>query len=458
MADGPTLKTPPHSDEAELSVLGALMLNGDAWFDVAETITARDFYRPQHQIIFEAMASLAGDSEPLDAVTTANRLETVGQLNRLDGGIAYLAEIVDSTPGASNVAAYAKIVRERSDLRRLIAALHEAREKAFAPDGLSSAEVLDLAEQRVFQVSEHRFRTGDRGGMAPLLDRAMGRIRERSESDSAVTGLATGFADLDAKTAGLQSGNLVVVAGRPSMGKTSLAMNIVEHAVLGSETPAPVLVLSLEMHPDELVERLLASLGRIDFGHIRTGALQADEWTRLASAMAQLRDTPLEIQAAPKLTPTDLRARARRLAREYDELGLIVVDYLQLMDGSTPTKTENRTLELAEISRSLKALALELHCPVIAISQLNRAVEARNNKRPTLADLRDSGAIEQDADLIVFVYRDEIYDEASEDKGIAELIIGKQRNGPVGTVKVRFFDTLTKFEDLALSRYDGPDK
>ena len=456
MANGPALKAPPHSDEAERSVIGGLMLNGDAWFDVAEIVTARDFYRPQHQIIFEAMAALAGKSEPLDAVTMANRLESAGHLNKLDGGIVYLAEILDSTPGASNVTAYAKIVRERSDRRRLIAALREASDKAFDPDGLSSTELLDFAEQRVFAVSEDRFRTGDVGGMAALLDRAMGRIRERSENGSAVTGLATGFADLDAKTAGLQRGNLVVVAGRPSMGKTSLAMNIVEHAVLGSESPAPVLVLSLEMHPDELVERLLASLGRIDYGHIRTGALEADEWSRLAGATAQLRDTPLDIQSAPKLTPTDLRGRARRVAREYDGLGLIVVDYLQLMDGSSPTKTENRTLELAEISRSLKALALEMHCPVIAISQLNRAVEARNNKRPTLADLRDSGAIEQDADLIVFVYRDEIYDETSADKGVAELIIGKQRNGPIGTVKVRFFDSLTKFEDLAPSRYDDP--
>ena len=452
MSSGPTLKTPPHSIEAEQSVLGGLMLNNEAWFDVAEIVSARDFYQPQHQMIFEAMAALSSDSQPLDALMVSNQLESTSRLEKA-GGIAYLAEIVDGVPGASNVAAYAHIVRERADARRLLGALRTATNKVFDADGLSSADLIDHAEQCVFRVSDRRYNPDDEPSMGDLVDRALDRIRERAENGSAVTGLATGIADLDTLTAGLQKGDLVVIAGRPGMGKTSLAMNIVQHATLGRQPPAPALVYSLEMGEDPLTERLVAALGRIDFGNIKTGRLDKGEGTRLPQAANQLRDLPIAIRSVADLTPTEMRSRARRAARAYDDgLGLIVVDYLQLMRVD---KSENRTIEVSEISRSLKALALEMDCPVIALSQLNRSLETRANKRPIMSDLRESGAIEQDADVILFLYRDEIYDEASADKGIAEIIVRKQRNGPIGTVRTRFFPRFVRFEDLAPSRYDA---
>ena len=429
-------------------MLGGLMLNNDAWFDIADVVLATDFYRPQHQIVFEAMQALAGQNQPLDLVTVSEALQSRGLLEKA-GGFAYLADLVDSTPGASNVAADARIVRERSTFRQLIAAVNRIAEKAFMPEGDSGEDLLDFAERLVFEISEARLKNEGPQPIRPLVQRAVQRVDELFKNKGTITGLATGFADLDKKTAGLQKSDLIVVAGRPAMGKTSLAMNIVEHAVMHSD--APTLVFSLEMPADQLVIRLLSSLGRINQSRMRTGSLNPEDWNRFNSAVTLLEDKPLHIDDTPALTPNEIRARARRVSREHKEtgLGLIVVDYLQLMRGSG--KPENRTNEISEISRSLKAIAKEMSCPLIAVSQLNRALETRTNKRPMMADLRESGAIEQDADLILFIYRDEVYNDESEDQGIAEIIIGKQRNGPIGEVKVRFFDTLTKFEDLDTS-------
>ena len=446
--DTTALKVPPHSIEAEQSVLGALMLNNDAWFDVADIVAPSDFYRPQHRIVFEAMAALSRDSQPLDAVTVSEALQSRGLLDKA-GGIAYLAELVDGTPGTSNVSAYARIVRDRSTLRKVITAASRIAEKAFMREGQSDEELLDYAEQAIFEISEERSKNEGPQDINLLLDRTVGRVSQLSKSDGGITGLATGFADLDRLTAGLQKADLVIVAGRPSMGKTSLAMNMVEHAIMQSD--APSLVFSLEMPADQLVMRMLSSLARIDQSRMRVGDLENKDWDRFTAAVNQLRDKPLHIDDSAALTPNEIRARARRVARQHKNLGLIVVDYLQLMRGSG--QPENRTNEISEISRSLKALAKEMGCPVIAASQLNRALETRTNKRPIMADLRESGAIEQDADVILFIYRDEVYDKETEDKGTAEIIIGKQRNGPIGTVKLSYLGQLTRFEDLARDQY-----
>ena len=430
-------------------MLGALMLNNDAWFDVSDIVVPTDFYRPQHRIVFEAMETLSRDNQPLDAVTVSETLQSRGLLEKA-GGIAYLAELVDGTPGASNVAAYARIVRDRSTVRKVIAAANRIVDKAFVREGGSDEELLDYAEQEIFEISEDRAKSDGPQEVNPLLDGAVHRVTELSRNKGAITGLATGFADLDRMTAGLQKADLIVVAGRPSMGKTSLAMNMVEHAIMHSESPS--LVFSLEMPADQLVMRMLSSLARIDQSRMRTGDLDDKDWDRFTAAVAQLRDKPLHIDDAAALTPNEIRARARRVARQHKGLGLIVVDYLQLMRGSG--QPENRTNEISEISRSLKALAKEMRCPVIAVSQLNRALETRTNKRPMMADLRESGAIEQDADVILFIYRDEVYNEQTEDEGIAEIIIGKHRNGPIGMEKLSYINHLTRFEDLAPDRYD----
>ena len=443
-----TLKVPPHSTEAEQSVLGALMLNNEAWFDVSDIVAPGDFYRPQHRIVFEAMAALSRDNQPLDAVTVSEALQSLGLLEKA-GGIAYLAELVDGTPGASNVTAYARIVRDRSTLRQVIAAANKIVEKAFMREGQSDEEILDYAEEEIFRISEERAKSDGPQDINPLLERTVRRVNELSRSEGGITGLATGFSDLDNLTAGLQKADLVIVAGRPSMGKTSLAMNMVEHAIMKSE--APSLVFSLEMPADQLVMRMLSSLARIDQSRMRIGDLDEKDWDRFSAAVQQLQDKPLHIDDSAALTPNEIRARARRVARQYKGLGLIVVDYMQLMRGSG--QAENRTTEISEISRSLKALAKEMRCPVVAAAQLNRALETRTNKRPIMADLRESGAIEQDADVILFIYRDEVYNEETEDVGIAEIIIGKQRNGPIGTVKLSYLNQLTRFEDLARDRY-----
>ena len=443
------LKIPPHSVDAEQSVLGGLLLDNEAWFDIAETVTAGDFYRTPHQLIFEAMSELAADDQPIDALTVAERLSSHGRLDKV-GGLPFLGDLAEGTPGASNVRAYARIVREYSTLRQLIGAANRIAEVAFAPEGRSSQEIVDLAEQEVFRISEGRLREGGPQPLVPLLSSAVERIERLHANRSPVTGLATGFDDLDRKTAGLQPSDLVIVAGRPSMGKTAFAMNMVEHAVM--EGTGAVLVFSLEMPAEQLVMRLLSSLGRIDQTRLRTGEMHEDDWPRFSGAVAQLRDKRLYIDDTPAISPQELRSRARRIAREANGLSMIVVDYLQLMRGSG--NNENRTNEISEISRSLKAIAKEMRCPLVALSQLNRSLEQRTDKRPLMADLRESGAIEQDADLILFVYRDEVYHPDTADKGTAEIIIGKQRNGPIGSIRLAFLGNLTKFENLAPERYN----
>jgi replicative DNA helicase len=441
------LKVPPQSVEAEQSVLGGLMLDDQAWFDLVEVIRASDFYRTQHQIIYEAMMDLANSDQPLDAVTVSEQLQSKGLLDKA-GGIAYLAELAEATPGASNVMAWAKIVRERSVLRQLIGAANRIADSAFSPDGRDSDTLLELAEQSVFQISESRTKEGGPEKVAPLLQKAVEKVEFLFSSKGAITGLATGFKDLDKKTAGLQPSDLIIVAARPSMGKTAFAVNIMEHAVMSG---GAVLLFSMEMPSEQIVTRMLSSLGRIDQTRLRTGELQDDDWSRFTGAVSQLRDKKLFIDDTPALTPGEVRSRARRVAREAGSLDLIVVDYMQLM--RTADKSENRTSEISEISRSLKALAKEMRCPLIALAQLNRQLESRPDKRPMMSDLRESGAIEQDADVIFFIYRDEVYNDNTEDQGIAEIIIGKQRNGPIGKTKLTFMGHLTKFEDLASDVY-----
>jgi len=443
------LKVPPHSVEAEQSVLGGLMLNNDAWISVADVLMSRDFYRTQHQIIFEVMANLANVNDPLDAVTVSEALNSRGLLDRA-GGISYLGELAESTPGASNVLAYAQIVRERSTLRQLISAANRIAESAFAPQGRPSTELLDLAESEVFRIHEGRLRDAGPEAVVPLLTRAVKRIETLYATRNPITGLATGFDDLDKKTAGLQPSDLIIVAGRPSMGKSALMMNMVEHALM-TDQPGAVLAFSLEMPSDQIVMRMLSSLGRIDQTRMRTGDMHDDDWPRFTSAVSQLKDKALFIDDSPALTPNEVRTRARRIAREAGGLKLIVVDYLQLMRGNE--KADNRTGEISEISRSLKAIAKEMRCPLVAGSQLNRGLESRNDKRPLMSDLRESGAIEQDADLILMIYRDEVYNPESPDKGTAEIIIGKQRNGPTGRIRLAFIGNLTKFENLARNDY-----
>ena len=442
------LKVPPHSIEAEQLVLGGLMLDDRAWFDLIEILAASDFYRTQHQIIFEAMNDLASDDNLLDAVTVAERLTSKGLLDKA-GGISYLAELAESTLGASNVLAYGKIVRERSVMRQLIGAANQIAESAFTPEGRDTDTLLELAEQAVFQIAENRLKDSGPEKVAPLLTKAVEKVEFLRQTKGALTGQASGFADLDRMTTGWQKSDLVIVAARPSMGKTAFAVNMVEHAVM---TGGAVLVFSMEMPSEQIVMRMLSSLGRIDQTRMRTGDLKDEDWTRFASAVSQLKDKRLYIDDTAALTPGEVRSRARRVARETGGLDMIMVDYLQLM--RTAKDSENRATEISEISRSLKALAKEMKCPVIALSQLNRALESRPDKRPMNSDLRESGAIEQDADVILFIYRDEVYNENTEDLGIAEIIIGKQRNGPIGKVRLKFTGNLTKFEDLAHEMYN----
>ncbi len=436
------LKIPPHSIEAEQAVLGGVFLDPDSWMKVAERLRADDFYRRDHRIIFEAISQLDLSGQPLDLVTVAEWLENNQQLDEA-GGLGYLTALADNTPSASNITAYADIVRKRSVLRQLVHASTEISESVFNPSGRSSDEILEFAEQVVFEIAEHQTR-GRKGYQAikDLLLTTLDRIDELYHKKSHITGVATGFSDFDRQTAGLQKSDLIIVAGRPSMGKTAFAVNIAEHAVIKDRMS--VAVFSMEMSGEQLSMRMMASLGRIDQHKIRTGRLDDEDWPRLTSAVEILKDARLYIDDTPALTPTELRARSRRIAREHG-LDMIIVDYLQLMQ--VPGTKENRATEISEISRSLKAMAKELNLPVIALSQLNRSLEQRPNKRPVMSDLRESGAIEQDADVIAFIYRDEVYDEESPDKGIAEIIISKQRNGPIGTVRLSFLGRYTRFEN-----------
>ncbi|MGA1287686.1 MAG: replicative DNA helicase [Rubrivivax sp.] len=443
------LRVPPHSTEAEQSVLGGLLLDNLAWDKCADLLNASDFYRHEHRLIFAAIAKLISTSKPADVITVYEGLQSLGQAQDC-GGIAYLNALAQSVPSASNVRRYAEIVRERAVLRKLIAASDEIATTAFNPQGQPVSQILDEAESRIFRIGEE----GSRGGagfqqMDKLVQALIDRVQELEQNGAEdVTGIRTGFYDLDRMTAGLQKGDLIVLAARPSMGKTAFALNIAEHVAV--QEGLPVAVFSMEMGASQLALRVVGSLGRIDQQHLRTGRLRDDEWERLPEAASKLAEAPMFIDETPGLNPAELRARARRLARQYGgTLGLIVIDYLQLMSGSSNSSDENRATVLGEISRGMKALAKELQCPVIALSQLNRSVETRPDKRPMMSDLRESGAIEQDADVIMFIYRDDYYNKDSKEPGVAEIILAKQRNGPVGTVKMTFLRPLTRFDNLA---------
>jgi len=444
------LKVPPHSIEAEQSVLGGLMLENPAWDRVADLITETDFYRGEHRRIFTAISALADESRPFDVVTISEWLENRDELEKV-GGLAYLGELAKNTPSAANISSYASIVRERAVLRGLISVGSAITESAFNTEGRSATDLMDHAEQRVFEIAERGARAG--GGFAPVrevLVNVMDRIDTLYHSEASLTGVSTGFNDLDDKTSGLQPSDLIIVAGRPSMGKTAFAMNVVEQAAIKEKLA--VAVFSMEMPAEQLTMRMLSSLGRIDQHKVRTGKLADDDWPRLTSALELLNATEIYIDDTPAMTPTELRARCRRLKREKN-LGLVVVDYLQLME--VPGSKENRATEISEISRGLKALAKEIRVPLVALSQLNRGLEQRQDKRPVMSDLRESGAIEQDADVILFIYRDEVYNEDSKQKGKAEIIIGKQRNGPIGKVTLTFLGQHTRFENFAPDDYSG---
>jgi replicative DNA helicase len=447
-AETAQLKTPPHSIEAEQSVLGGLMLDNRAWDDIADLVREEDFYRRDHRLIFRAISDLAERSQPYDVVTLSERFDSHRELDNA-GGLAYLATLAKNTPSAANIKAYAAIVRERSILRQLIRIGTDIAAQAYQPEGRNSAELLEQAERLIFGIAEGSAR-GRRSYSAikDLLVRVVDRIDTLSQQGGALTGVSSGFTDIDEMTAGLQNTDLIIIAGRPSMGKTSFAMNIAEHAAIKEKTP--VVVFSMEMSAEQLTMRMMSSLGRIDQHKVRTGRLDDDDWPRLTSSVNILDQTSIFIDDTPALSPGDLRARARRLKREHS-IGMVVVDYLQLMQ--VPGTQETRTNEISEISRSLKALAKELQVPVVALSQLNRNLEQRPNKRPVMSDLRESGSIEQDADVIMFIYRDEVYNEDSKDKGIAEIAIAKQRNGPTGTVRLTFLGQYTRFENYIPNVY-----
>ena len=443
------IKLPPHSVEAEQSVLGGLLLEASALDRVADLMTADDFYRHEHRLIFNQIVRLSEMAKPVDVITVAEALEIAGELDKV-GGLPYLGSLAQNVPSAANIRRYAEIVRERSIMRKLAEVGTDIASSAYNPTGRDAAQLLDEAESKVFEIAE----AGSHGKqgfipMPPLLTQVVERIETLYARDnpSDVTGTATGFTDLDRMTSGLQPGELVIVAGRPSMGKTAFSINIAENVALDSKLP--VAIFSMEMGATQLALRMLGSVGKLNQHDLRTGRLQDDDWGRLTHALGKLHDAPIYIDESAALSAMDVRARARRLHRQSGGLGLIVVDYLQLMSSNAGRASENRATEISEISRSLKALAKELHLPVIALSQLNRGLEQRPNKRPIMSDLRESGAIEQDADLILFIYRDEVYNPESADKGKAEIIIGKQRNGPIGMLNLTFIGEYTRFESYA---------
>ena len=442
------LKVPPNSIEAEQALIGGLMLNAQAWDKVADVVLADDFYRKDHRLIFSAIGKLIEGGSPCDVVTLSEHLDGCGELEQV-GGLEYLATLANETAGAANARAYAKIIRERSTLRALINAGNEISGNAFASDGRTASEVLDDAERMVFEIAEKgsRGRKGFRS-LKQILPEAVDRIDLLHQSDGSITGISSGYHEFDKMTAGLQAGDLVIIAGRPSMGKTTLALNIAENAAIGSKVPTAV--FSMEMPSQQLAFRMISSLGRVDQTHLRTGNFPDEDWSRINTAVQLMSDAPIYIDDTPSLSPTEIRARARRLHREHG-LGLVVIDYLQLMqvEGSK----ENRATEISEISRGLKALAKELEVPVIALSQLNRSVEQRTDKRPVMSDLRESGAIEQDADLIIFIYREEVYNQDTPRKGIADIAIAKQRNGPIGDFPLTFVGRYTKFENWVPDAY-----
>jgi len=436
--------TLPFSMEAEQSVLGGLMRDPSHFDSVAEVLGEQDFFKQSHQLIFSAMLALSEASQPIDVITVSESLSLRGELADV-GGSSYLSGMATQAPGSENVAAYAKIVRENATFRQIIATATEVTRAGYSPSGLSSEDLLQMAERRFLEVSEGRPKEGGFEYVNTLLKESLQKIDERNKNQADITGVATGLNDLNGMTAGWQPGELIILAARPSMGKTALALNFVEAALMTQEKP--VLVFSLEMPGDSLIMRMLSSLGRIDQGGMRSGKLSDEDWPKLDLAVRKLKDKKLFIDDTSGIGPSEMRARVRRVAREHGDPALIMVDYLQLM--SLSGFTEGRTQEISEISRSMKAMAREYKCPVIALSQLNRGVEQRPNKRPMNSDLRESGAIEQDADVIMFIYRDEYYNEESPDKGVAEIIIGKQRNGETGTVRAAWVGKYTRFDNLA---------
>jgi len=444
-----TLKVPPNSIDAEQAVLGGLMLDNTEWDNVADLLIENDFYRPEHRILFRVMTAQSENNKPIDVVTLGEALNDRNELANA-GGIDYLGNLTTNARGTANIKYYAEIIQERAVLRKLISVANEIADSGYNPGGKTATDVLDEAEKKVFDIGDDRPQEGGPQPILPILTQVVDLIDELSASDGDLTGLSSGFGDLDNMTNGWQKSDLVIVAGRPSMGKTAFAMNLVENAILSDSRP--VLVFSLEMPAQSLVFRMLSSIGKIDQNRLRTGQLLEDDWPRLTDAVALMKGKNLLIDDSPGLSPMEMRSRARRVRREYGDIGMMVVDYLQLMQ--IKGYGDNRVGEISEISRSLKLLAREFECPLIALSQLNRSLENRPNKRPVMSDLRESGAIEQDADVITFIYRDEVYNPDSADKGVAEVIIGKQRNGPIGTVKLSFVGHHTRFENYARPQYD----
>ncbi|UPR33167.1 replicative DNA helicase [Vibrio cyclitrophicus] len=446
------IKVPPHSLEAEQSVIGGLLLDNERWDTVAEKVVAKDFYSRPHRLIFEAVKDILEESSPLDLITLSEHLELREQLEEV-GGFAYLADLAKNTPSAANINAYADIVAQRALVRSLIGVANEIADSGYDPQGRTSEELVDLAESKVFAIAEGRASENEGPqNVDSILEKTLERIEILYKTpQDGVTGVDTGFNDLNKKTAGLQGSDLIIVAARPSMGKTTFAMNLCENAAMKQDKP--VLIFSLEMPAEQLMMRMLASLSRVDQTKIRTGQLDDEDWARISSSMGILMDKKnMYIDDSSGLTPTEVRSRARRIAREHDGISMIMIDYLQLM--RVPSLSDNRTLEIAEISRSLKALAKELNVPVVALSQLNRSLEQRADKRPVNSDLRESGSIEQDADLIMFIYRDEVYNPDSSLKGIAEIILGKQRNGPIGSVRLTFQGQHSRFDNYAGPAFD----
>ncbi|WP_016801080.1 replicative DNA helicase [Vibrio cyclitrophicus] len=446
------IKVPPHSLEAEQSVIGGLLLDNERWDTVAEKVVAKDFYSRPHRLIFEAVKDILEESSPLDLITLSEHLELREQLEEV-GGFAYLADLAKNTPSAANINAYADIVAQRALVRSLIGVANEIADSGYDPQGRTSEELVDLAESKVFAIAEGRASENEGPqNVDSILEKTLERIEILYKTpQDGVTGVDTGFNDLNKKTAGLQGSDLIIVAARPSMGKTTFAMNLCENAAMKQDKP--VLIFSLEMPAEQLMMRMLASLSRVDQTKIRTGQLDDEDWARISSSMGILMDKKnMYIDDSSGLTPTEVRSRARRIAREHDGISMIMIDYLQLM--RVPSLSDNRTLEIAEISRSLKALAKELNVPVVALSHINRSLEQRADKRPVNSDLRESGSIEQDADLIMFIYRDEVYNPDSSLKGIAEIILGKQRNGPIGSVRLTFQGQHSRFDNYAGPAFD----
>ncbi|WP_343189058.1 replicative DNA helicase [Buchnera aphidicola (Chaitoregma tattakana)] len=441
----------PHSIEAEQSILGGLMLNNKKWEVVSEIILEEDFYSTQHKIIFEEMKNLLNLNHPIDLITLSESLEQKNKLESV-GRFSYLAELSKNTPSTANIKAYAKIVKERSTIRKIIFAANKILQAGYNTNGRSSEDILDYAESIVFKISENRFKkkTGPKN-IVQILDSTMSNIEKLIKSPIGdLTGINTGYQDLNKKTSGLQKSELIIIAARPSMGKTTFAMNICENVAMIYEKP--VLIFSLEMPVEQIMTRILSSLSRVNQTKIKTGQLHDEDWSRISSTInILLKKKNIYIDDSSSLTTTEIRSRSRKIYRENNGISLIMIDYLQLM--KIPSIKENRTLEIAEISRTLKSLAKELEVPIIALSQLNRSLEQRADKRPLNSDLRESGSLEQDADLIMFIYRDEVYHENSDFKGIAEIIIGKQRNGPIGTIRLTFNGHWSRFDNYSGVKY-----